>query len=604
MGAMTIQALPEHLVNQIAAGEVVERPASVVKELVENSLDAGAERISVEVEQGGVRLIRVRDDGPGIPSEALSMALQRHATSKIGSLDDLEHVASLGFRGEALPSIASVARLRLISATADADHGQALEPDGELRPAAHPVGTTVEVRDLFHNTPARRRFLRTERTELGHVERMVRRLALGHPGIEFRLSHNGRAVLHLPARDATSGERVAAVYGEAFLDHALCIEQAGQGLALSGWIGQPTWSRAQPDQQELFVNGRSVRDRVVTHAIRQAYADVLHHGRHPTFALYLTLDPAQVDVNVHPTKNEVRFRDSRLVHEFLRRTLEEALAEPIAGAERATRAATAEAETETVPAPATDGSPAYPQTPVQRGMALGVGDAHAGYTALHEGLPPRRPQPQGGAAARGSDASDEAGETPPLGFARAQIHDVYIVAENADGLVLVDMHAAHERVTYERLKSADAAGPIRAQPLLVPVTLDVAHGDADLAEAWADGFAELGFEVDRQGRQRLAIRQVPALLAEADAPSLVADVLADLRELGTSERLTEARHRMLSTMACHGSVRAGRRLTREEMDALLRSMERTERTDQCNHGRPTWIQLGMGELDRLFMRGR
>ncbi len=599
MAAMTIQALPEHLVNQIAAGEVVERPASVVKELVENSLDAGAHRISVEVEQGGVRLIRVRDDGPGMPPEALPMALQRHATSKIGSLDDLEHVASLGFRGEALPSIASVAQLRLISATPDADHGHAVEPDGELRPAAHPVGTTVEVRDLFHNTPARRRFLRTERTELGHVERMVRRLALGHPGIEFRVSHNGRAVMHLPARDAASAERVAAIYGEAFLDHALRIQQAGQGLALSGWIGQPTWSRAQPDQQEFFVNGRSVRDRVVTHAIRQAYADVLHHGRHPAFALYLTLDPAQVDVNVHPTKNEVRFRDSRLVHEFLRRTLQEALAAPTAGVEREAKGASPAGEG--VKAPVADG---VPGAAAQQGMALGVGDAHAAYAALHEGLPSRRPQPEAGDTALGDDASDEATETPPLGFARAQIHDVYIVAENADGLVLVDMHAAHERVTYERLKSADAAGPIRAQPLLVPVTLDVAPGEADLAEAWFDAFAALGFEVDRQGRQRLAIRQVPALLADADAASLVADVLADLRELGTIERLTEARHRVLSTMACHGSVRAGRRLTREEMDALLRAMERTERTDQCNHGRPTWIQLGMGELDRLFMRGR
>jgi len=598
MARMAIHALPEHLVNQIAAGEVVERPASVVKELIENSLDAGAGRIDIDVEQGGTRLIRVRDDGPGMAPGDLGQALTRHATSKIGSLDDLEHVASLGFRGEALASIASIARLRVVSATADAEHATALEVDGSTAPAAHPRGTTVEVRDLFHNTPARRRFLRTERTEFGHVERMVRRLALGHFGVEFRLRHNGRAVAHLPASSTGTGtERVAAVFGEAFLEHALRIEQSGTGLHLAGWIGLPTWSRAQADQQEFFVNGRAIRDRVVAHAVRQAYADVLHHGRQPAFALYLAVDPAQVDVNVHPTKNEVRFRDSRLVHEFLRTTLQEALAAPTAaaaspdaGVEQAAPAATGPASE--APAPP-GGAPAR-----QRPMGLGVADAQAGYAAVHAGLPPR-----GGAPAEPAGADAEA-EMPPLGFARAQIRDVYIVAENADGLVLVDMHAAHERVTYERLKAADTEGPIRTQPLLVPEPLDVAPAEAELAETHAETFAALGFEVDRQGRQRLIIRQVPALLADADAAGLVRDVLADLAELGDSGRIQEARHRVLSTMACHGSVRAGRRLTRDEMDGLLRAMERTERSDQCNHGRPTWIQLGMGELDRLFMRGR
>ncbi len=600
MAPMTIHALPEHLVNQIAAGEVVERPASVVKELIENSLDAGASRIDIDIEQGGTRLIRVRDDGPGMAPCDLPQALARHATSKIGSLDDLEHVASLGFRGEALPSIASVARLRVVSATADAEHATALEPDGSTAPAAHPRGTTVEVRDLFHNTPARRRFLRTERTEFGHVERMVRRLALGHFGVEFRLRHNGRAVAHLPAsKTGTGTERVAAVFGEAFVEHALRVEQSGTGLHLAGWIGLPTWSRAQADQQEFFVNGRAIRDRVVTHAVRQAYADVLHHGRQPAFALYLAVDPAQVDVNVHPTKNEVRFRDSRLVHEFLRTTLQEALAAP-------TAAAASPAGTPEQPMPATAAPPPASDAPSrpggaptrQRPMGLGVADAQAGYAAVHAGLPPRS-----GAATDAAGAETEA-QMPPLGFARAQIQDVYIVAENADGLVLVDMHAAHERVTYERLKAADAEGPIRTQPLLVPEPLDVAPAEAELAEAHAATFAALGFEVDRQGRQRLVIRQVPALLADADAAGLVRDVLADLGELGDSGRIQQARHRVLSTMACHGSVRAGRRLTRDEMDGLLRAMERTERSDQCNHGRPTWIQLGMGELDRLFMRGR
>jgi len=585
---MPIRSLPDTLVNQIAAGEVVERPASVVKELVENSLDAGATRIEIDVEQGGARLIRVRDNGCGIDGDELPLALAQHATSKIASLEDLDRVASLGFRGEALPSIASVSRLRLVSATAQAAHATALEADGEIAPAAHPPGTTIEVRDLFHNTPARRRFLKTERTELGHVERVVRRLALGRFDVEFRLSHNGRAVSRWPTGgDEAATRRLQEAFGREFTEHALAIEHAGAGMHLSGWIAQPTFSRSQADLQEFYVNGRAVRDRVVTHALRQAYADVLHHGRHPAFVLYLDIDPMQVDVNVHPTKHEVRFRESRLVHEFLRRTLEEALA--------GTRAGTAPA------APGQveklwhgGGGAAAGFAPRQSGMELPVAETMAAYAALHE---PASGEP----AAAGSEAGDS---VPPLGFARAQIHDVYIVAENAAGLVLVDMHAAHERVTYERLKAAQDAGPIRAQPLLVPIGLDVSRAEADAAEAHAETFTLLGFEVDRAGPERLQIRQLPALLADGDPVQLVRDVLGDLRALGGSSRIEEERNRILSTMACHGSVRAGRRLTPDEMNALLRAMERTERSDQCNHGRPTWVQLDMQGLDRLFQRGR
>ncbi len=600
---MPIQALPESLVNQIAAGEVVERPASVVKELVENALDAGARRIAVEVEQGGTRLIRVRDDGGGIPATELPLALASHATSKIASLDDLEHVASLGFRGEALPSIASVARLRITSATADAEHATAIEEDGGIAPAAHPTGTTVEVRDLFHNVPARRRFLRTERTEYGHIERTLRRLALGRFDVDFRLTHNNKPTGHWPAASeaAELDRRVGAAFGSGFVEHALRIDHSGAGLQLSGWIAQPTFSRSQADLQEFFVNGRAIRDRLVTHAVRQAYADVLYHGRQPAFALYLAIDPAQVDVNVHPAKQEVRFRESRLVHEFLRRTVEEALQTP--RDERADAPAP-KAAASLVPGPGAGGDRPTPSR--QNRMSLPVSDQMAGYAALHPGggaaADAAVAQRSAGAGVDAAEAGDEA--APPLGFARAQIRDVYIVAENEQGLVLVDMHAAHERVTYERLKSGHASGRIRSQPLLVPHDMAVSRGEADAAEAHVEGFASLGFEVDRAGPERLTVRSVPTLLADGDVEALVRDVLADLQTLGSSERMHEAINRVLSTMACHGSVRAGRTLTREEMDGLLRAMERTERADQCNHGRPTWIQLGMQDLDRLFLRGR
>ncbi len=586
---MPIQQLPDTLVNQIAAGEVVERPASVVKELVENALDAGATRVDIDLEEGGIRLIRIRDDGGGIPAAELALAISRHATSKIASLDDLEEVATLGFRGEALPSIASVSRFALSSRTPEQEHGVRLEVEGgriaPAQPQPHPAGTTVEVRDLFYNVPARRKFLRAERTELGHIEEWLRSLALARPQVELRISHNGRLSRHYkPVRD--DGEhlrRVAEALGEEFTHQCLQVEHAGAGLRLRGWVGLPTAARSSADQQYFYVNGRAVRDRTVAHAVRQAYADVLFHGRHPAFVLFLECDPRQVDVNVHPAKQEVRFREQRLVHDFIYRTLHEAL--------KSTRAGLA-AGHDAMPA-----APAGWTPPSQSGLGLPVREAMSAYAALY-----RAPSasPSGDAMA---PAANE-GEAPPLGYALAQLHGIFVLAENEQGLVLVDMHAAHERITYERLKTARDGEGIRSQPLLVPLSLAVSEREADLAEQHADTLAGLGFELRRAGPQLLSVRSVPTLLADLDPRALVLGVLSDLREHGQSRRLEEARNEMLSTLACHTSVRANRRLGLAEMNALLRDMEATERSGQCNHGRPTWVQLSKSELDRLFMRGR
>ena len=589
---MPIQQLPDTLVNQIAAGEVVERPASVVKELVENALDAGATRVDIDLEEGGIRLIRIRDDGGGIPAAELPLAIARHATSKISSLDDLEEVATLGFRGEALPSIASVSRFAISSRTPAQDHGLRLEVDGGKfappQPQPHPAGTTVEVRDLFFNVPARRKFLRAERTELGHIEEWLRSLALARPKVELRISHNGRLSRHYrPARDPGDHvRRVAEALGEEFTAQCLQVEQAGAGLRLWGWVGLPTAARSSADQQYFYVNGRAVRDRTVAHAVRQAYADVLFHGRYPAFVLFLECDPRQVDVNVHPAKHEVRFREQRLVHEFIYRTLHEALASTRAGL------ANAGAEPMAMP-PGGGGWPA----PAQGGLGLPVRDTLAGYAALYgggSGSP---------GAASAMPAANEA-EAPPLGYALAQLHGVFVLAENAQGLVLVDMHAAHERITYERLKTARDGEGIRSQPLLVPLPLAVSEREADIAEQHAEALAGYGFELRRAGPQSLSVRSVPTLLADLDPKALVLDVLSDLREHGSSRKLEEARNELLSTLACHTSVRANRRLTLPEMNALLRDMESTERSGQCNHGRPTWVQLSKSELDRLFLRGR
>ncbi len=597
-----IHPLPPALVNQIAAGEVIERPASVVKELVENSLDAGARRIEIDIEGGGARLIRVRDDGVGIDADDLPLAIAAHATSKIASFEDLERVATLGFRGEALPSIASVARFALTTRTADAGHAWRIEVDGgkpgAQRPAQHAVGTTIEVRDLFYNVPARRKFLRAERTEFNHIDDLVKSIALAHREVEFRLSHDGKPVrLYKPARDAgDAARRVADVLGDAFVGNSLRIEHAGAGLALSGWVGLPTASRAQADQQYFHVNGRLVRDRVVAHAVRQAYADVLFNGRHAAFVLFLETDPALVDVNVHPAKSEVRFREARLVHDFLYRTLNEALAATRAGAALGTPGAAA-------PAPAVEWGVALRR---QAGLGLAVGEPLADYAALLGGSPHAAiaaPAQLDGWAARG-DVGSAANEVPPLGFAIAQLHGVFVLAQNAHGLVIVDMHAAHERITYEKLKAAREGEGIRSQLLLVPLVIAVSEREAATVEEHAAQFAELGFEVVRSGPQAVSLRRVPSLLAAGDLAQLVRDVIGDLASHGHSRRVEEAGNALLSTMACHGSVRANRRLSLPEMDALLREMEVTERSAQCNHGRPTWVQLAMHELDRLFLRGR
>ncbi|MFP5505156.1 MAG: DNA mismatch repair endonuclease MutL [Gammaproteobacteria bacterium] len=594
---MPIRLLPPQLINQIAAGEVVERPASVVKEVLENSLDAGARHLDLDIEQGGKTLIRVRDDGIGIPRDELALALARHATSKIASLEELEQVASLGFRGEALPSIASVSRLTLTSRTAAEAAGWRVGGDGSERmpapePAAHPQGTTVEIRDLFFNTPARRKFLRAEATEYKHIEDVVRRIALSRFNVAINLAHNQRPQWRLPAADTREQreQRLAKLCGQPFIEHSLYLEHTAAELRLSGWIAQPTFSRSQADLQYFFVNGRMVRDKLIAHAVRQAYQDVLFHGRHPAFVLYLELDPATVDVNVHPAKHEVRFRDSRLVHDFLFRALHEVLARD--------RPALNAAAVAPFSAAADGAAPAHAAfAPRQQPMPLRVDEHLQAYAALHSPAPAPAVLPDG-------LAEPAAGEPPPLGYALAQLHGIYILAQNAVGLVLVDMHAAHERITYEGLKRAYDGEGIRAQPLLVPVTLAVSEREAALAEAAAGVFAELGLEIDRLGPERLVVRQVPALLRQADVAALVRDVLSDLGEHGVSTRLQEARNAVLSSMACHGSVRANRQLGIAEMNALLRDMERTERSGQCNHGRPTWVQLRLDELDRLFLRGQ
>jgi len=599
-----INALPSILVNQIAAGEVVERPASVIKELVENSLDAGAKQVDVEIGQGGIKLMRIRDDGSGINKDDLVLALSRHATSKVGSLEDLERIGSLGFRGEALPSIASVSRLTLTSMESASDHAWQIESETDTpKPAAHPAGTTVEVLDLFYNTPARRKFLKTDKTEFRHIEQVLRRLALARFDVGFRFRHNGRDVFNSRAADSLREKehRLSELLGKSFIENALSFEHAAVGLKLSGWIGLPAFSRSQADMQHFFVNGRMVRDKLVTHAIRQAYQDVLYHGRHPAYVLYLSLDPVLVDVNVHPTKHEVRFREGRLVHDFLFRTLYQVLAD--------TRPEQSEsAEVPINPAAVSeplDGlAVSSPGRPLQPNMNFGIRDNSAAYRASMEWHTPANVPAVPAVASVPAHAEDAASDVPPLGFALAQLQGVYVLAQNSEGLVLVDMHAAHERITYERFKQAMAAEGIRSQPLLVPVSVKVSKREVDLAQEQAAMFAELGMEVGRLDQETLVVRAVPVLLQGSDAERLLRDVLSDLATYGSSARIRQAMNEVLGTMACHGSVRANRRLGVDEMNALLRDIERTERSGQCNHGRPTWTQLSMTELDRLFLRGR
>lgn len=620
-----IHLLTPRLANQIAAGEVVERPSSVVKELLENSLDAGATHIEIDIESGGARSIRVRDNGQGIDKEDLALALSRHATSKIDSIDDLEQVCSLGFRGEALASIASVARVTLTANTETQQQGWKVECEGQdmetrLAPAPHPTGCTLEVRDLFFNTPARRKFLRTEKTEFRHLEEVVKRLALSRFDVGFVLRHNQKVVhnLRAAATDQDRERRAMMVCGSAFMQNAVHLEMERAGLTLTGWVGLPTFSRSQADLQYFFVNGRVVKDKLVTHAVRQAYRDVLYHGRHPAYILFLQLDPALVDVNVHPTKHEVRFRDGRTVHDFLFSTLHRALAEVRPQDQLEQQANVREIEAN--PEPHMQQAPMHLQTPSapmasyypsNAPTAGQVQEQLAGYQQLHQSVDALDAlsaqswwSSSQGASQGARQELGEPGEIPPLGFAIAQLLGIYILAENEQGLVVVDMHAAHERTTYEQLKQAYDQQGVVAQPLLVPVSVAVSEREASCAEEYAQMFEQLGFVVERAGPEALLVRQVPSLLRSADSEQLVRDVLSDMSAQGSSDRIGAHINEILSAMACHGSVRANRKLTLPEMNALLRQMEVTERSGQCNHGRPTWTQMTLAELDKLFLRGR
>lgn len=593
-----INTLSPKLANQIAAGEVVERPASVVKELVENSLDAGATRIDIEVEQGGVKRLCVRDNGCGIEQSDMPLALSRHATSKISDIDDLEAVATLGFRGEALASIASVSRLSLTSNSGESQGWQAVSEGRDMavdvQPAAHPAGTSVDVRDLFFNTPARRKFLRTETTEYNRIDDYAKKLALSHMQVAFSLRHNQRVNLNLqPAQTVLEQEkRVADICGKPFMEQALYIDNQRTGIRLWGWIGLPTFSRSQTDLQHFFVNGRSIRDKVVSHAVRQAYQDVLYHGRHPAFVLFLEIEPKDVDVNVHPTKHEVRFRDSRVIHGFVSSTLQKALAQDRPQDHLQSNEAQSLLPEEAIPTQSTMGLAPAP-TP------LNYSAKTSGYQGQSVNTPMHAYQSlyaEGGA--------EESAIIPPLGFAIAQLKGIYILAENEQGMIVVDMHAAHERITYEQMKTDFDKEGLISQPLLVPESLSVSQREADAVEQNTDVFVRLGFSVERAAVESIVVREIPALLRGTQVEALLRDVISDVLEHGTSERIRHKINEILSTMACHGSVRANRKLTIPEMNALLRDMEATERSGQCNHGRPTYFQLSLDELDKLFLRGR
>lgn len=584
---MPIRQLPAHLINQIAAGEVVERPASVVKELLENSLDAGATRIHLELEEAGIRLCRLRDNGNGIPRDELAVALARHATSKIGSLEDLEQVATLGFRGEALPSIASVSRLTLTSRYGDSPTAFAVSAEdsgaGPVAPAAHPPGTTVEVRDLFYNTPARRRFLRSERTEYNHVRATIESIALSRGSVALHVEHNSRVVLDLEAAQSPAdlARRIGRLCGEEFVQNSIHLQHDSAGMSLHGWIALPTHARSQPDLQYVFLNGRAIRDKVLAGGVRAAYRDVLYRDRWPAYVLYLDMDPAWVDVNAHPAKHEVRFRDPGRVRDFVRRTVEEALAGH--GAPRAV-----------------GGPVALPSRTVAQTSALAlslpIGDRNLGPV---DGLRDDWPD-----YAESALAAEPASGSPALGFAIAQLHGIYILAETSNGLVIVDAHAAHERVTYERLKAAIRQTAVQSQVLLLPETLLVTEAEAESAVHHAGLLERCGFDLLRSGPGRLMLRAAPAMLAGEDVATFVKGLIAGLHDGTTLDELLGILDRCLADVACHASVRAHRKLTIDEMNSLLRDMERTPRSEQCNHGRPTRVALSLPELDRLFARGR
>jgi DNA mismatch repair protein MutL len=601
---MPIRVLPATLVDQIAAGEVIERPASVVKELLENAFDAGARHVEIDIERGGLALIRVRDDGAGISAEELPLAVQRHATSKIATLEDLAAIASFGFRGEALPSIGSVARLRLASRTRGAEHAFELAVAGgeigSVKPAAHPLGTSVEVRELFFNVPARRKFVRSESTEFGHILRQIERLALSMPEVGFQLRHNGRLLLELPiaADQAAVDARVDRLLGAEFRGRALAIDTQSGALRVRGWLGLPTAARAQPDTQYWFVNARAVRDRVLANAARLGYRDVLYHGRHPSYLLYLTIDPHEVDVNAHPSKLELRFRDSRGVHDAVFRLIERALA--------GTRPGVAEpaARQEWLSSGATPPMPSSPPMPSLSAAGNGVGHlaslelrlpmSGSGATVLRAGS----------VVLEALAAQDPETAPNPLGIAIAQLHGLYILAQSAEGLIIVDAHAAHERVLYEQLKRAYESDRPAAQGLLEPLLVHAAEHEIEALLEERGQLARVGFEIERHAPERLAVRGVPALLTQTDVPSLLQQLARELTGEAGGHHLDGAAQRVLATMACRAAIRGQRLLSPAEMDALLRQMEQTERASQCNHGRPTWMRLTLGEIDQLFLRGR
>jgi len=611
---MPIRVLPEQLIHQIAAGEVVERPASVIKELVENSLDAGAKRVEVEIEDGGVKLCRVRDDGGGIDREELALALSRHATSKITTIDDLERVATLGFRGEALPSIASVSRMRLTSRAAGSATAYAVAADNgnlsPVEPAAHPPGTTIEVRDLFFNVPARRKFLRAERTETQHITRMIERLALSCFTSAFSLSAGRKTILDFPAAHTQieREQRVAQIVGDEFMANALYVEHEAAGCKLTGWLCQPTYSRAQPDLQHFYLNGRTLRDRVVASGIRLGYRDVMFHGKQPAYVLFMEIDPRQVDVNAHPAKLEVRFRDGRHVHDFLFRSVERALRDTYAGA--ATPAPAPTSIDSFMPQGASSGtsSPMWPARGPTQFPQHSWAPSPRSQTSLGlrvaEASPPSFMPASLPVTAAESAADEGAMDAPPLGFALAQLHGIYILSQAPDGLILVDMHAAHERTTYERMKAALEQGAIASQPLLMPLSINVSPAEADALEEHSSVLARVGLDVERSGPSSVHVRALPAFLSSSGVEELIARIGGDLIVNGATRGVEEAMNEVLGTMACHGAVRAHRNLTVPEMNALLREMERTVRSDQCNHGRPTWTYVSMSDLDRMFLRGR
>lgn len=594
----SIQKLPDTLINQIAAGEVIERPASIVKELMENSLDAAATSISVELEKGGIQRICVRDNGSGIDKSQLQMALTRHATSKISSMDELLNVASLGFRGEALPSIASVSKLSLISNTEVGDHGWELRAEGgtvesAIKPAAHAQGTTVIVSDLFYNTPARRKFLRTEKTEYSHCEQVVKRLALANFSIAFFLRHNQKTVFSLEAANSSieKEKRLQKLLGKAFIEHAIYFERTVESLRLSGWLAAPAFSRTQSDLQFQYVNNRNIRDKSISHAVKLAYQDVLYHGRQPAYVLFLELDPYAVDVNAHPAKHEVRFRDSRSIHDFVRQTLKQVIGE------------LRPAQIDSANFAKLSNSIPAATTPTQTYFSHGGSAAEEHFRQLYTSSV-NEPLEIYATNKQHNPESTPHDDTPLLGYALAQLHGVYILAQNTAGLVLVDMHAAHERIVYEHLKIIDSGNSVARQQLLVPLQIAVSQSEAQLAEQQQNLFESLGFEVDRIGEESILVRAVPKILSHADITTLMRDLLADWQKNKFSTRVEQARNEILSSIACHSAVRANRKMTQAEMNALLRSMEATERSNQCNHGRPTWIQLSVKDLDKLFLRGR